>query len=222
MPTFPYRDYGSTSSYSVSSNATDSASLSPLRETIVDENYIYISHLDEGLRYWKLPCVEDNITDSMGSTFASTSALGRSAPVYTYSSSGPRQVGITMRLHRDMVDEMNMNFSNSSLGKGEDYIDNLIHALQAIAVPRYNLTNKAIEPPLVAIRLTNEIFIKGVVTGSIQVTYGKPILSNGKYAQVSLTISIDEVDPYDATTVYQNGSFRGVVSTMKKRMGLSA
>jgi hypothetical protein len=33
---------------------------------IIEENYLYISHLDEELRYWKLPCVPDTITDNMG------------------------------------------------------------------------------------------------------------------------------------------------------------
>lgn len=186
----------------------------------LEDNYIYISHLDEKLQYWKLPGVPDEVSDSMGSTFAENNALGRSAPVFTYSRSGPRTVHLSFNFHRDMMEDINMNFSNSTLGYGEDYVDNLIHALQAIAVPKYNLTNKAVEPPLVAVRLTNEIFIKGVVTNAIQVTYKKPILANGKYAQVSLGIDISEVDPYDATTVYANGSFRGVVSTLKKGMGL--
>jgi hypothetical protein len=156
----------------------------------------------------------------MSSNFAQTSALGRSAPVFTYSSSGPRTVQISLNLHRDMMDEVNVGVSNAELGIGEDYIDNLIKALQAIVVPKYNLSNKAVEPPLVALRLSNEIFIKGIVNGSIGLEYKLPILSNGKYAQVSLQLTITEVDPYDATTVFANGSFRGVVKTLKKGMNI--
>ena len=84
----------------------------------------------------------------------------------------------------------------------------------------YNLTNKAIEPPLVAVRLSNEIFIKGVVTSGIGVTYEKPILLNGKYANVKLSITISEVDPYDATSIFKNGSFRGVVKSLRKGMNI--
>ena len=73
---------------------------------------------------------------------------------------------------------------------------------------------------MVAIRLSNEIFIKGVVTGSIGLTYSKPILSNGKYARVELSITVSEVDPYDATSVFKNGGFRGVVQSLKKGMNL--
>lgn len=185
------------------------------------DNYIYISHLDEEFQFWRLPCSPESISDSMGSTFMETSALGRSAPVFTYSSSGPRSVQISLKLHRDMMDSVNIGVSNADLKYGEDYVDNLIKALQAIAVPKYNLSNKAVEPPLVALRLSNEVFIKGVVNGDIGLEYKLPILSNGKYAQVSLTLKISEVDPYDATTVFQNGSFRGVVKTLKNGMGMT-
>ena len=187
---------------------------------ILPDNYIYISHLDEDMRFWRLPSCPETISDSMGSTFGETSALGRTAPVYTYSRSGPRQVQINLALHRDMMDDVNAGISNAKLRDGEDYVDNLIRALQSISVPKYNLSNKAIEPPLVALRLSNEVFIKGVVNGSIGLVYKLPILSNGKYAEVTLSLTVSEVDPYDSTTVFANGSFRGVVQTLKKGMGI--
>ena len=154
----------------------------------------------------------------MRSSFQSTTALGRTAPVYTFSNSGPRTVQIELPLHRDLMDDVNIGVSNSKLGEGEDYVDNLLKALQAIALPRYNLQNKAIEPPLVAVRLGREVFIKGVVTSGINVTFGKPILVNEKYATIKISFTISEVDPYDSTTVFQNGSFRGLVATMREGM----
>jgi len=192
----------------------------------LNNNYIYISHLDEGLQYWKLPSWPDQISDRMGSTFTQTTALGRTAPVYTFSHSGPRVVQISIPLHRDIMDEVNglegfngqISDMNPALGKGEDYVDNLINALRAIAVPKYNLNNKLVEPPLVALRISNEIFIKGIVSGEIGITFEKPILSNGKYAKVDLSLQISEVDPYDATSVYKNGGFRGVVGTFRGTM----
>ncbi|MBP5468710.1 MAG: hypothetical protein J6Z11_05645 [Candidatus Riflebacteria bacterium] len=156
----------------------------------------------------------------MSSTFGETSALGRSAPVYTYSKSGPRTVQIEIKLHRDMMDDINYGVSNADLAKGEDYIDSLVRALQSIAVPKYNLSNKAIEPPLVALRLSNEVFIKGICNAPIAITYSLPILTNGKYAGIALSLTVTEVDPYDATTVFQNGSFRGVLQTLKKGMNI--
>ena len=50
------------------------------------ENYIYIYQLDA---YLILPVYPDRLTDSLGSTFASTNALARTAPIYSYSYSGP-------------------------------------------------------------------------------------------------------------------------------------
>jgi hypothetical protein len=186
-----------------------------LSDRILPDCYLYISHLDEGYQYWQLPGYPDEVSDRMDSNFQTNTALGRSAPVYTFSSSGPRSVNFTLRFHRDMFDEMP---SNVPLKDGEDKSESFIHALQAIAVPKYNLSNKAIEPPLVAIRLGREVFIKGVVTSGIDITYGKPILVNEKYATIQVSFTVSEVDPYDSTTVFKNGSFRGMTATLRQGM----
>jgi len=180
------------------------------------DNYIYISHLDEDYQFWRLPSYPDEISDTMQSTFASQNALGRTAPVYTFSNAGPRTVQIGLSLHRDLMDDVNWEWSNSKLGYGEDYIENLLHALQAIALPKYNLDNRVIEPPMVAVRLGNELFIKGVVISGIGISYEKPILENNKYARVRLSLTIAEVDPYDSQSVFRNGHYRGEVETLKK------
>lgn len=183
---------------------------------ILPDCYIYISHLDEGIpKYWQLPGYPEKVTDQMQSEFVASSALGRSAPVYTFSHSGPRSIQINLSFHRDMFEEMPSNVVPKD---NEDKSESFIHALQAIAVPKYNLSNKAIEPPLVAVRLGREVFIKGVVTSGISVTYGKPILSNEKYALIDISFTISEVDPYDASTVFKNGSFRGLTATLRSGM----
>lgn len=191
-----------------------------LDKTMLVDNYIYISHLDSNLQYWFLPTCPDSITDEFRSSFPEQNALGRTAPVFTFSNAGPRVIQVSLVLHRDMMDDINLGKSNVALGVGEDYVENLIHALQTIAIPKYNLSNKAVEPPLVAIRFADQIFIKGVVTSGVSVVYKKPILYNNKYAEVSISFTVSEVDPYDATTVYKNGSFRGVVRTLKRGMNL--
>ena len=193
-----------------------------IRNRVLPDCYIYISHLDEDAQYWRLPQYPDEVTDSMQSTFSETNTLGRSAPVYTFSNSGPRTVQFNLEFHRDMIDEANANNSSVTPSDSEDRSDKLISALQAIAVPKYNLTNKVIEPPLVAVRLGRQVFIKGVVTSGISVSYKKPILANEKYAVVGIGFTVSEVDPYDATSVYSNGSFRGLVSTMRGGMGMEA
>jgi hypothetical protein len=182
---------------------------------ILPDCYLYISHLDEGFQYWQLPGYPEKVTDHMNSSFAENSALGRSAPVFTFSSSGPRSINITLEFHRDMFEDMP---SNVTPRDDEDKSESFIHAIQAIAVPKYNLSNKAIEPPLVAIRLGKEVFIKGIVSGGVTVTYGKPILVNEKYAVINISFTVSEVDPYDASTVFKNGSFRGLTATLRKGM----
>ena len=182
---------------------------------ILPDCYLYISHLDEGYQYWQLPGYPEKVTDQMNSTFIENSALGRSAPVYTFSHSGPRSINISLSFHRDMFEDMTSNVTPKD---NEDKAESFIHAIQAIAVPKYNLSNKAIEPPLVAIRLGREVFIKGIVSGGVTVTYGKPILSNEKYAIIDVSFTVSEVDPYDATTVFKNGSFRGLTATLRSGM----
>lgn len=184
------------------------------------DNYIYISHLGDDGEYLILPSYPDTIQDSMSSNFSSESPLSRSAPVYTYQHSGPRTVQLSFQLFRDLFNDINLKSSPIELEDGEDYVDTLIKKLQAIAVPAYNLSNKAVEVPTVAIRLGNEIFIKGVVTSGITVTYGKPILYNNRYSQVQVAFTVSETDPYDASTISKNGSFRGLTRTLKENMGL--
>ena len=177
-------------------------------------NYIYLYHTD---KFIIIPEYPESITDNMGSSFNQTTALSRSAPVFTYANSGPRSVTFSLELHRDMVNDLNITAGNTNLksnviSQTDDYVDTLIKELQSIALPRYNVNNRAVIPPRVAVRFGNELFISGVVTSTITCTYGKPILSNGKYAKVSIGFTISQYDPYDATLVSQLGSFRGITS----------
>ena len=183
------------------------------------ENYIYLYHLD---KFCILPSMPDSISDNMQSRFVDTNALARSAPVQSYSNSGPRSISFTFDLHRDIMEDLNRNISNLKDNvvdiKDKDYVDILINYLQACALPKYNVYkvgSKAVDPPQVAIRMGNDIFIRGVVSSGVSVVYKKPILDNGKYALVQVTISVTEVDPYDAPTVAMVGGFRGVSATCK-------
>ena len=179
------------------------------------DNYIYLYHTDEFLI---LPTYPDQIMDSMQSTFASTNALSRSAPIFSFSNAGPRTVQIGLELHRDMLNDLNSGMSTLDIQDlNDDYVDTLVKRLQAIALPKYLAETKAVEPPMVAVRFGDEIFIKGVVIGGISITYKKPIIIvNGresKYAQVSISFNVHEVDPYDAESVARLGSFRGLTKS---------
>lgn len=177
------------------------------------DNYIYLFHTDE---YILIPTYPDSIQDSMRSSFSETNALSRSAPVFSYSNSGPRKVQVSLNLHRDMMEAINYNSSNMIIEDlDDDYVDTLIKKLQSIALPKYTATSKSVIPPMIAVRFGNEIFIKGVVNDTLSVTYEKPILENNKYAQVSISFIVSEIDPYDAESVQEQGSFRGLTRTFK-------
>lgn len=65
-----------------------------------NDNYIYIYNLK---KFLYLPAYPDRITDAMSASFNTTSPLSRSAPIFSYSNSGPRTLVISLSLHREML-----------------------------------------------------------------------------------------------------------------------
>ncbi len=150
------------------------------------ENYIYIYQLD---KYVIIPTYPETFTDALGSTFSKTNPLSRTAPIYSYSYAGPRSIQFTLDLHRDFMSQV--NFDNIDfLDKDEltdDYIDTLIKYLQAMALPSFKakeISNKMVNPPMVAVRFGNTLFIKGIVDGNVSVTYSGALDMRNKYQQV--------------------------------------
>ena len=136
---------------------------------------------------------------------------------------------ITLTLHREMMTQINYANSNLNLDIDDDYVDTMIKQLQAIVLPRYQQSSKLVNPPMVAVRFGDEVYIKGVVNGSISVTYSGPIIpvkvnEDGdtkyidKYAVVEVSFSVTEVDPYDADSIQTVGSFRGLNKTLERRL----
>jgi hypothetical protein len=183
------------------------------------DNYIYLYHTDT---FIIIPAYPENFTDSMRIEYNSETPLMRSAPIFSYSSSGPRSLDVEIPMHREMMQQINYNVSNAKVGLHDDYVDELIKQIQAAALPVYSSSDKMVDPPLVAIRFGNDIFCKGVVNGDVRVTYDAPVLQNGKYASVSLGFTINEVDPYDAMTIQQVGSFRGLDTSLERRLWKAA
>lgn len=177
-------------------------------------NYIYLFHTDE---YLLLPQYPDSIQDRLNSQFAQQNALSRTAPIYAYSYSGPRNVQVSLDLHRDMINTENIKASNMRVAveDGEDYVDTIIKRIQAIALPRFDASKKAVVPPMVAVRFGNEIFIKGIVNGGVSIEFMKPILDNDKYSHITLNFNVYETTPFDADSVSQLGSFRGITRQFK-------
>ncbi len=182
------------------------------KNSSLPNNWIYLFHTDEWLI---LPEYPDSIADKMDSTFSRTNALSRTAPVFAYSYSGPRTVNFQLNLHRDMMYDVNTDASNVELEPDDDYVDVLVRKLQAIALPVYGAKDKMVTPPSIAVKVGREIFIKGVVIGGVSLDYQKPVLDDERYANVTLSFNIYETEPYDAQTVSQLGSFRGVTAQFK-------
>lgn len=199
-------------------------------------NYIYFYHLD---KFCAIPMYPEDLTDNLQSSFASSNALARSAPVFTYSYSGPRVMTITLSIHRDALFDANYGITNfieanpdlplTSGPNGnlmdftqEDYADVLIKYIQASSLPKYSITDlgaKSVIPPMVAIRFGDEIFIKGVINGAVNVQYKKPLITyrdgSIKYAELSMTFTVNETTPFDADSVAEMGSFRGFTNAFK-------
>ena len=179
------------------------------------ENYIYMYHVKQ---FIVIPTYPDSLSDSLDVNFNSTPLMSRSAPIYSYSNSGPRQISVSLQLHRDLMTSVNKDVSNIPVTVNEDYVDVLIKQIQAIALPVYNATEKIVDPPQVAVRFGNDIFIKGIVQGAVSVDYETPILEGNKYAQVKLQFTVVEVDPYDAPQVMSSGSFRGFDAPLERNV----
>ena len=174
------------------------------------QNYIYLYHTDT---YIVLPTYPEQIQDGSTANYAQTPLLGRSAPTFSYSNSGPRTLDFTFPLHRDMMQQI--NGSNPNLpNTGEDYVDLLIKQIQAAAVPNYDASEKMVNPPMVAVRVGTDVYIKGVINSRVSVTYDLPIIRDEnspfgeRYARVTVAFGVSEIDPYDAEVLAQIGSFR--------------
>lgn len=179
------------------------------------ENYIYLYHID---KFVVLPTFPESIQDSLRSSFNTTNIMARTAPIFSYKYSGPRTIQVSIKLHRDMMQEINYGVSNINVELGDDYVDTLVNELQAVALPKYSASDKMVNPPMVALRFGNQVFIKGVVDGGITTTYQLPLQEDGKYAVVNISFNISEIDPYDAETVINRGEIRGLAKTLERNL----
>lgn len=163
------------------------------------ENYIYFHHTDTKII---IPVDPDTLQDSMSANFASSSPLSRSAPIYSYQNSGPRSVQVSFTLHRDLCREYNPG--------GEDAVDQLITNLDQMVLPDYNSVGKVVNPPVVSLKVRDEIFIRGIVTTTSH-TFNLPIINydgKDKYALVSLSFSVQEITPFSASILPKVGQYR--------------
>lgn len=178
------------------------------------ENYIYFHHLDT---FCVLPLYPENLPESNTASFSSTNALGRSNPVYSYSYSGPRTINLDFTLHREMMNDINITPNNFNLDPGVDIVEELINSIESAVLPKYDTSVKALNPPMISLRIGNELYIKGVVS-RVGKDFSGPILNNNKYAVCRISFSLEGVDPIDAESVKAVGSYRGVSRAVERRV----
>ena len=88
-----------------------------------------------------------------------------------------------------------------------------------MALPSYKaqeVSAKTVNPPLIAIRFGNTLFVKGIVSGDVQVTWSGGLSRNNKYQEANITFRVLETDPQDADTISKWGSFRGLETALTK------
>ena len=189
----------------------------------ITDNYIYFYHLQ---KCCIIPTYPESINDQTAITWSSDTPLGRSAPVQAYSNSGPRSFVIDFTLHRDLMNDLDF----SDLGSiktdvepfwTEGYVDRFIKYVYASVLPKYQVYkngSKAVIPPRVAIKISDDLFLKGIIT-SANVTYGMPVITYADgtkhYATANINMSFTETDPYDAETALSVGGFRGLTAAFK-------
>ena len=170
-------------------------------------NYIYFHHIQKAIT---IPVDPESIADQMSASWASSTPLSRSAPLYSYQSSGPRSVQFTLNLHRDLIRQLNPDWVKG----GKDPVTELIDNLEACVLPDYNESGKIVNPPIVSVKFRQEIYIKGIVRSVSKqfnipiINYGTATSPNFKYALVTLSIAVEEVTPYMASIIGNKGGYR--------------
>lgn len=151
-------------------------------------SYISLNHLN---RRYTLPIVPDSVSDRSQSNFSTNTPLGRSAPVYIYNGSGPREVSLSFDLHREL--------------EGGSNIDDIVKGLQASVMPTYGGARKIVAPT-VTLSIINTVRITGVCR-NVDIEWKKPIINN-HYQLCTISLSISELSAYDAYNVLATGSRR--------------
>lgn len=198
----------------------------------INNNYMILHHLgylsNKGLADYNLgvkgvdlmckidlPMTPAQINDNNSANFSQQTILSRSAPVYSYISTGPRTITWSMKLHREMMDDMDYSSYNVGTGSYKSLntiksergsLEVLTECLQLVVVPTYTNSTMVI-PPKVTIKIEN-LKITGIVR-SIQSTWELPIVNN-KYMVVTHNLSVEEIDPYDSSSILRLGGYRGL------------
>lgn len=179
-----------------------------MSNAVPGDNFIHFHHTGMTIT---IPVDPEAITDSMSAGWASSTPLSRSAPIYSYQNSGPRSVQLVFDVHRDLMNQ----FNSVKPGSKDDAVDKLIKNLEQCVLPTYKNTGKVVNPPIVSVKIRDEIYIKGIVT-NVGKNYKLPLINYGKnspnfkYALVNLNFGVQEITPTNASILMKSnkGGYR--------------
>jgi hypothetical protein len=155
-----------------------------------DKCYIIIG----GAQYY-FPCFPESYTDTHNVNVTNQHPMGRSEPFQIYQNTGPREVSVSFRMHREMA-------AFYAVGDSVQYSDvtSLVAAVQSAIYPN-NLAYPII--PKVTLVLGNSCYIEGIITSSVNVEWSETIGKDARYNVCNLSFSVTECtgNPKTGTTV---------------------
>lgn len=131
-----------------------------------------------------VPVYPEQVEDGVGADYAQMPDLiYQYEPWLVYQSSGPRTVTYDFHMHRDMWT------GDHSDGKCNE----LIRTCEAQCYAKYQ--GSSVQTPIVSLYIAGKELITGIML-STKTSWSGPILNDGWYAEVTLSISITEVSRY--------------------------
>lgn len=151
---------------------------SPLKG-LNSECWMIVNHTGTGSdpsdNIFALPCYPESISESQDANWVTQAPLGRSSPLSTFTGTGYRTFGLSLKLHREMCND-------------EAYIDRILSEMRKSVYPKYTKTGML--PPITTFQF-GQFRCKGYVT-SINYNWQKPII-DGFYQLCDVSLSFVDV-----------------------------
>lgn len=130
----------------------------------------------DGVTYY-FPCYPESYSDTRNVSVSAQNILGRSEPFQIYQNSGPREVSVSFKMHREMCQTTP--------------IEKLVAAIQSATYPkRAGFEDTVI--PKVTLVIGNNCSITGIIAGSVQTDWSDTINRNQQYNVVTINFSVTE------------------------------
>lgn len=174
----PYFFYKLEDQYSSDRNKQYEQSNSPLKG-LHAECWMIVNHTGTGSDprddIFALPCYPESISESQDANWVTQSPLGRSSPLSTFTGTGYRAFGLSLKLHREMTND-------------EKYIDRILVEMRKAVYPKY--TSTGMLPPITTFQF-GEFRCKGYIT-NVGFNWQKPIV-DGYYQLCDVSLSFVDV-----------------------------